>query len=70
MLSIDMSKSAAAAKGGMLDACLWMFDALIGGLGLRTGDGVGVRVFDVDERLRSCLPALVMWSSSFSHHLA
>jgi hypothetical protein len=62
MLSIDISKSAAAAKGGM-------FDALIG-LGLRTGDGVGVRVFDVDERLRSCLLALSRWNNNFSLHLA
>ena len=64
-LSIDMFKSIAAAKGGIFDGL-----ALIGGLGLCTGDGVGVRVFEVDERLRSCLPALVRWNSSFSLHLA
>ncbi len=43
MLSIDMSRSAAAAKGGI-------FNALI---------GLGVRVFEADEMLRSCLSALV-----------
>ncbi len=43
MLSVDMSKSAAAAKGGIFDGV-----SLLEGLGRCTGDGVGVRVFDVD----------------------
>ncbi len=65
MLSIDMPKSNATAEGGIFDGL-----ALIEGLGLCTGDGVGVRVFEVDERLRSCLAALARWNSSFSDHLA
>ena len=50
VLSIDISKSAAAAKGGIFDGLF-----LIEGLGLCTGDGVGLRVVDVDEGLRFCL---------------
>ncbi len=55
MLSIDVSS--AVDKGAA-------FDDLVSrtrGLGLRSGagEGVGVRVLDVDERLRSCLRAFV-----------
>ncbi len=69
MSSIDMSS--AADKG-------WIFGdlaSLTAGLGLRAGagEGVGVRVLEVDERLRSCLPAsrtLARWKCNFSLHLA
>ena len=54
MSSIDMSS--AADEGGIFGDLA----SLTGGLGLRAGAGygVGVRVLDVDEQLRSCLPAL------------
>jgi hypothetical protein len=50
----------------------WIFGDLValpGGLGLRTGagEGVEVRVLEVDERLRSCLPA--QDGSAISHSI-
>jgi hypothetical protein len=55
MSSIDVSS--AADKGATFDDLVsWAI-----GLGLRSGadEGVGVRVLDADDRLRSCLLAFV-----------
>jgi hypothetical protein len=63
---IDTSN--AAVKGGIFGDLV----SLPGGLGLRAGagEGIEVRVLEVDERLRSCLPALARWKRNFSLHLA
>ncbi len=66
MPSIDTS-NAAAKVGTFGDPA-----SLPGGMRLRVraGEGVEVRVVEVDEGLRSCLPALARWKFNFSLHLA
>ena len=64
----SIEPSSAADKGGIFGDLV----SLTGGLGLHAGagEGVEVRVLEVDERLRSCLPALARWKCNFSLHLA
>jgi hypothetical protein len=74
MSSIDTPP--AADKGATFGDLVSRGDlvSLAGGQGLRcgagAGEGVGVRVLEVDERLRSCLRAFARWKCNFSLHLA